>query len=354
MKIYTILLITFLAIGMVGIVNAQDEPPRAGDWTLTFEDTFDNDEIDTEKWSEPTHGSNQYRLLDHITIEDGVARLNLTLRDEPYVGGEPDFAEYEWDGSQLTTRDTWTFSAPAYVEVRARRMADMPGFASSILAVTGDDGRAGTFNNWTHGDWHDIVSDFGNPDGDGAWHASFGPDETGLNEGTPAEWNTYGIDVQADAITWYVNGEAFYSTEGDGGPGEDAVFWMQTGISIDDADTLTHVYQEYDYVRIWQEDYVATSSEIADNIPTQVNLDQNYPNPFNPTTQISYQVPEAGHVSLNVYDMVGRQVGSLVDGAVSAGSHTVNFDASNLSSGVYIYRLVAGNQVISRKLTVIK
>ncbi len=88
--------------------------------------------------------------------------------------------------------------------------------------------------------------------------------------------------------------------------------------------------------------------------PEQFILAQNYPNPFNPTTVISYQLPVSSEVRLEVYDMLGRQVATLVNGQVAAGRHNVNFDASNLSSGVYLYRLQAGAQIITRKLTILK
>lgn len=99
---------------------------------------------------------------------------------------------------------------------------------------------------------------------------------------------------------------------------------------------------------------IATQPRDFVEIPVTVALNQNYPNPFNPTTQISYDLPQTADVRLEVYDLVGRQVATLVNQTMEAGSHSVNFDASNLSSGVYIYRLNAGNMVLSRKLTVIK
>ncbi|TVR12627.1 MAG: T9SS C-terminal target domain-containing protein [Balneolaceae bacterium] len=83
-------------------------------------------------------------------------------------------------------------------------------------------------------------------------------------------------------------------------------------------------------------------------------LMQNYPNPFNPTTTISYTLPESTSVTLQVYDMLGRQVATLVDAQVQAGQHQVTFDASALSSGVYIYRLQAGSTILTRQLTVLK
>jgi hypothetical protein len=89
-------------------------------------------------------------------------------------------------------------------------------------------------------------------------------------------------------------------------------------------------------------------------VPEDFTLAQNYPNPFNPTTVISYQLPVNSEVRLEVYDMLGRNVATLVNGQVSAGRHTINFDARNLSSGVYLYRLVAGSQIMTKKLTILK
>lgn len=89
-------------------------------------------------------------------------------------------------------------------------------------------------------------------------------------------------------------------------------------------------------------------------LPNNISLNQNFPNPFNPTTQITYNLPAQADVRLDIYDMTGRLVVTLVDGSVHAGSHTVTFDAANLSSGIYIYRLQVGGAVISRKLTLLK
>ena len=91
-------------------------------------------------------------------------------------------------------------------------------------------------------------------------------------------------------------------------------------------------------------------------LPEKVELDQNFPNPFNPTTTIRFALPESQQVSLEVYDLLGRRVAQLLRNEVrSAGSHSVNFDAASLSSGVYIYQLRAEDgATITKKLTLIK
>lgn len=88
--------------------------------------------------------------------------------------------------------------------------------------------------------------------------------------------------------------------------------------------------------------------------PRQLVLEQNYPNPFNPTTAIGYQLPTASQVTLKVFDLLGRVVATLVNDEQPAGSYSVAWDASHLSSGVYFYRLQAGNLVQTRRLVVVK
>lgn len=88
--------------------------------------------------------------------------------------------------------------------------------------------------------------------------------------------------------------------------------------------------------------------------PSVVSLDQNYPNPFNPRTVIGFQLPVSGEMRLTVYDLLGRRVTVLIDGMMPAGAHSIPFDASNLASGVYVYRLEAGGRLINRKMTVVK
>ena len=89
-------------------------------------------------------------------------------------------------------------------------------------------------------------------------------------------------------------------------------------------------------------------------LPTSFNLSQNYPNPFNPSTVINYQIPMNTFVSLKVFDMIGNEVLTLVDELKAPGYYSVNFNASSLSTGVYLYQLKAGDFVSTKKLIIMK
>ena len=89
-------------------------------------------------------------------------------------------------------------------------------------------------------------------------------------------------------------------------------------------------------------------------VPSQFVLYQNFPNPFNPSTIISYLLPSNTIVSLGIYDVLGRKILTLVDGPQSKGMHSVTFDGAQLASGVYFYRLAAGNQVLTKEMVLLK
>jgi len=96
---------------------------------------------------------------------------------------------------------------------------------------------------------------------------------------------------------------------------------------------------------------VANASE---QTPRSYGLSQNFPNPFNPTTVINYSIPASGQTALTVYDLLGREVRTLVDEHQNAGNYSVSFDGSKLTSGVYFYRLQAGSFSQTKKLMLLK
>ncbi|MFQ5868559.1 MAG: T9SS type A sorting domain-containing protein, partial [Candidatus Zixiibacteriota bacterium] len=89
-------------------------------------------------------------------------------------------------------------------------------------------------------------------------------------------------------------------------------------------------------------------------LPTVAELHQNYPNPFNATTNISYSLAEPGNISLKVYDICGRLVVTLVDGQTDAGQQVVAWDASTFPSGVYFYKLTAGDFTAAKRTMLVK
>lgn len=96
------------------------------------------------------------------------------------------------------------------------------------------------------------------------------------------------------------------------------------------------------------------SAAPTSELPQKISLHQNYPNPFNPSTIIGFELAEAGEILLEVFDMTGRRVAVLVDGYRSPGHYSLQFDAGGLASGMYTSRLTTGNQVLTRKMTLIR
>jgi hypothetical protein len=90
-------------------------------------------------------------------------------------------------------------------------------------------------------------------------------------------------------------------------------------------------------------DVLTAVKEQNNNLPTDFVLEQNFPNPFNPSTTIEYKIPKLSNVKLVIYNILGREVKTLVDAERSPGQHEVTFDGSRLPSGVYLYRMTAAN-----------
>ena len=134
------------------------------------------------------------------------------------------------------------------------------------------------------------------------------------------------------------------------------------------ADNVTHASLSYDPAQNSDGSYdcgtAGPSAKLASDqqafdvqfqsVPTEFALGQNYPNPFNPTTMIDFAVPETAHVTLKVYNMLGQEVATLANEMRQVGVHTVSFDGSGLSNGVYLYVMEAGAFTVTRRLTLMK
>ena len=117
--------------------------------------------------------------------------------------------------------------------------------------------------------------------------------------------------------------------------------------------TLSGSKVNVDYIQLIQE-IVMTGVSSHEFLPQKYALEQNYPNPFNPTTHINFSLAKASKAKLIIYNVLGQKVATLVDNYINAGSHTVRFNAQELSSGVYFYTLEAGKVKLTRKMLLLK
>ncbi len=111
---------------------------------------------------------------------------------------------------------------------------------------------------------------------------------------------------------------------------------------------------EYDLDKIDVIDYVTSVEESDLNLPKSITLHQNYPNPFNPSTTIEFSVDKSINVNLTIYDMQGQEVEVLHDGMVSSGRHKLKWNGNNFASGVYYYRIIAGNFNQTKQMQLVK
>lgn len=134
-------------------------------------------------------------------------------------------------------------------------------------------------------------------------------------------------------------------------------------------DTIAVMIYAGENLAPWRADYASNSGvagypinvvvtgiedPLDNSLPKEFNLSQNYPNPFNPTTNISYSLPSAGFVTLKVYNLLGEEIAVLVNEEKPAGNYTVTFNASGLTSGIYLYSLSTGNNRETRKMILLK
>lgn len=173
-----------------------------------------------------------------------------------------------------------------------------------------------------------------------------------LKQGSGLLHHKYGI-VDAENPSWNsvtITGSHNWSNAAENQNNENTLI-------IRDGNIANQFLQEFSarYYQFGGTDSIFVSvQEIPGDVPLEFSLSQNYPNPFNPTTRIQYAVPSAGKVTLKIYDVIGREVATLVNGVQTAGSYLADFSAAGLSSGVYFYRLEAGTFVQQRKMLLLK
>jgi len=175
-----------------------------------------------------------------------------------------------------------------------------------------------------------------------------------LKWSTANETNNKGFDVERKLISESNKWIKVNSIDGNGTTN------TQTNYSFDDKNLKAGKYnyrlKQIDFNGNFE--YHNLNGEVEVGVPTKYDLSQNYPNPFNPVTKINFELPYDSKVKMIIYDVTGREIKTLVNEVRTAGYHTIVYDASLISSGVYFYRIIAnanGKDFIStKKMTIIK
>lgn len=195
---------------------------------------------------------------------------------------------------------------------------------------------------------------FYSPDGGDNW--------SGLNSAFPFPTNP----PEIRNIAFDVNGALFASTWGQGvwssldwQANALSEFALKTANVMDISVSNGYVHVLTDTGATYKFAYEGTSrsvdtEEVVSELPNGYALEQNYPNPFNPTTSIAFSLPQSAQVNLTVYDVLGRRVATLVNGQLAAGQHQVQFEASSLPSGMYLYRLSTPAGSMTQKMMLLK
>jgi beta-glucanase (GH16 family) len=365
---------TTYQILLVGALLLYSLPPlHAQDWQLVWSDEFDGEVLDSSKWSYQTGTGANYGLVnwgnnelqfytdreENLFLAEG--KLHIVARAEQHVNRN-------YTSARIRTIDKgdWTYGK---FEVRAK-LPEGQGLWPAIWMMPTDN----VYGGWPQSGEIDIMEALGHETNKAYGSVHYGPQwpnnqfRTGsltLSEGTFTEdFHVFSIIWEPGRIRFFINDQLYFLvTPTHLAPHNwpfDQKFHFLLNVAVGgtwpgNPDSTTEFPQEMvvDYVRIYQ-DANLTSIHENSEFPNEYQLAQNYPNPFNPATQIEFSIPESGHVNLEVVNLMGQSVATLANGVMSAGNHSVSFDASELSSGVYIYRLQAGNQVITKKMTLVK
>ncbi|MDZ7797849.1 MAG: T9SS type A sorting domain-containing protein [Candidatus Marinimicrobia bacterium] len=241
---------------------------------------------------------------------------------------------------------------PAYAAVEAgKTLNDIQG-TQNISSVSQINGVAmnGPLSNHAEGTW-------------AGWGSSLMNDTTralhddGTNGDATAGDTIYTITYFLSPDSGHTVGqECKFGINGGDNEGGEGGYGNNHIVNVNDSQDESYLYIAFGSINpVYYSDWTYTPGvAVSDVIPSEFELSQNYPNPFNPVTIIAYKLPENAGVQMNVYDMSGRKVRTLVNEYANAGSYEVHFDASDLPSGVYFYRLSAGNYSTVRKMVLMK
>ena len=352
----------------------DDDPPDTA-WVLVWSDEFDSPEIDESKWNYDIGtgdwgwGNNEQQYYtsnsNNSFIEDGKLIIQTLLQN--YGGAN-------YTSARMVTRDQgdWTYGR---IEVRAK----LPGGVGTWPAIwmlptdwvyggwpySGEIDimeHVGFEPNMIHGTAHSEVYNW--------WNGIPPPGGSIYVNGATSGFHDYTLEWDEDYLKWYVDDVHYftYANDQDGNYATwpfDQRFHLLLNIAIGGTwggqqgidDSIFPARMEVDYVRVYE-----ASSELSsqlETIPNTYNLHYNYPNPFNPATTLCYFLPEQTHVTLTVYDLMGREINRLVNTTQDAGYKTIPWDGTDsygrpVSAGLYLYQIRTSNHTSVGKMALLK
>lgn len=341
-------------------------------WELVWSDEFEGESLDLDKWSYQLGTGSSYGLInwgnnelqfytdreENLFLQDGY--LHIRARQESFSG-----RNYTSARIRSIEKGDWTYGR---FEIRAK-LPEGRGLWPAIWMMPTES----VYGGWPQSGEIDIMESLGHEPNRAYGSVHFGPQwpnnrfRTGsitLQDGSFSEdFHVFSIEWEPAVIRFYVDDRLYFIVS----PthlqpyrwpfDQDFHFILNVAVGGNwpgspDASTTFPQDMIIDYVRVYQE---AESTSIdrnpGDETPQAYMLYQNYPNPFNPSTEILLELPQSENVQLNVYNILGQHVATLIDGFLGAGTHSATFNATGLASGVYMYRLTAGGNVQTRLMT---
>ncbi|MFQ3598898.1 MAG: family 16 glycosylhydrolase [Chloroherpetonaceae bacterium] len=356
---------------LIGLFCLLSYPIDAQEWQLVWSDEFNSNGLDTSKWSYQIGtgtpligwGNNELQYYTNRPVNVDVFNGNLWI-----VAQRENFGGMQYTSARLRTRNKgdWRYGR---IEMRAK-LPTGRGLWPAFWMLPTDE----VFGGWPQSGEIDIMElvghepnrvhgtiHFGNPWPQNQWQGT----SWTLPQGTfNDDFHTFAIEWQQNEIKWFVDSTQYFvrvpANLGTLNWPFNERFHIILNVAVGgnwpgspNASTVFPQAMVVDYVRVYQRAPLTTPTMQK---PSQFTLEQNYPNPFNPTTVINYELATQSNVKLEVFDMLGRSVATLVNARQSEGKYSVNFNSEqfNLATGIYFYRLTAGSFSQTRKMILTK
>lgn len=333
---------------------------QAQTWNLVWSDEFDSTAIKSSNWKFETGGSgwgnNELEYYtnrpDNATISNG--NLLIIAKNESYGGKS-------YTSARMKTQDLQSFT---YGKIEARIKLPIgkglwPAFwmlGNSITSVGWP--KCGEIDIMEHINVEDLAH------GTMHWFNTAYASSGGPVTCDVTQYHVYAIQWDANFIQWYLDGAKYFqgiiANNLNGTDEFHLPFFILLNFAVGgnwpgnpDGTAAFPDTMFVDYVRVSQLSPMSVSKGV-EQTPNHFALSQNYPNPFNPTTVINYQLPMTSNVTLKILNVVGQEVATLVDKKKEAGSYSVQWNASNVPSGIYFYQLHTGSFSDTKRMVLLK